>query len=182
MILFVQYLVSKFGPGSIIQSTADGATPLHIAAGVSLLERVLGYSVIPPFTMQGLDTSAFWNTYWASVNLIQNMWMSWIESTLPLLMMLLKVAKQRPLLSFWSMVLILISRTWYGVVQYVVNNLPLNCSNSPYQEEKSPIDLATEQNHTEILNLITDFKQNGQAALIKYKRNRAKKDGSAQVQ
>lgn len=42
MIWSVQYLVSKFGPGSIIKPTADGATPLHIAAGVRLF-RVLGY-------------------------------------------------------------------------------------------------------------------------------------------
>eukprot|EP00731_Ephydatia_muelleri_P013653 Em0007g963a len=47
-------------------------------------------------------------------------------------------------------------------------------------EEKSPIDLATELNNTEILNLLTDFKQNGQAALIKYKRSNGKKNDSAQ--
>ena len=77
------------------------------------------------------------------------------------------------------MVPILTSRTRYSVVQYIDNHS--TAQTLLYQEEKSPIDLATELNNTEILNLLTDFKQNGQAALIKYKRSNGKKNDSAQV-
>ena len=168
-----QWLISKLGSKYILDKTVDGATPLHMAAGKSqrlnvfvvlktsfVFNVALGHMEILKFFLDSLENRE-------SINVQDH-----IHAT---------PAHDAAEYGQTQAMLLLLKHGADITIKDSVRLSPTTCFQCGtifflfLKENKTPHELAVEQNHSEVAAMIADYRDNGVSALSKYEKKKSRR-------